>query len=82
MPWDIEVSDEFRDWYNGLDDDETDSVDRAIELLEREGPNLGRPSAPLIEHQSRHQKMKELRSSAKVDHIAFCLFSIRAAALI
>src|ERR1700685_3970902 len=51
MTWDVETSDEFTAWYNGLDDDETDSVDAAIELLEKYGPMLGRPHADVV-HQS------------------------------
>jgi hypothetical protein len=60
MTWDVETSDEFTAWYNGLDDDEADSVDAAIELLEKYGPMLGRPHADVV-HQSSFRNMKELR---------------------
>ncbi|MFZ0707444.1 MAG: type II toxin-antitoxin system RelE/ParE family toxin [Candidatus Korobacteraceae bacterium] len=60
MTWNVEASDEFTAWYNGLDDDETDSVDAAIELLEKYGPILGRPYADVV-HQSGFPNMKELR---------------------
>ena len=43
MTWDVETSDEFTAWYNGLDDDETDSVDAAIVLLEMSVPASAQP---------------------------------------
>lgn len=60
MAWEVEVSDEFAAWYGGLDDDESDSVDVVVSLLEEHGPLLGRPHADLI-RQSRYPNMKELR---------------------
>jgi hypothetical protein len=41
--WDVEVTDEFEDWWNGLDADEQDSVDFVVELLVRQGPMLPFP---------------------------------------
>jgi hypothetical protein len=60
MAWEVEVSDEFVAWYDGLDEGESDDVDVAIGLLEEHGPLLGRPYADVI-RQSRYPNMKELR---------------------
>jgi hypothetical protein len=60
MAWDIDLSAEFEAWYDDLDEDETKSVNRAVDLLEQAGPVLARPHVDLIQ-QSRHQNMKELR---------------------
>ena len=43
MAWEIEVSDEFADWYNTLSDAECQSVHTGIDALER----LVRPLADL-----------------------------------
>ena len=60
MSWQVEVSDEFADWYAGLNDDESESVNYSVGLLEEAGPLLGRPHVDSI-RQSRHPNMKELR---------------------
>ena len=60
MEWDIEFTDEFERWWNDLSEDEQDSVDQMVRLLQMRGPSLGRPHADLIQS-SRHSDMKELR---------------------
>src|SRR5580692_10144971 len=60
MEWDIEFTDEFERWWNDLSEDEQDSVDQMVRLLQMRGPSLGRPHANLIQS-SRHSNMKELR---------------------
>jgi len=60
MEWDVEFTDEFERWWNGLSEDEQDSVDQMVRLLQIRGPSLGRPHADLIQS-SRHSNMKELR---------------------
>jgi len=60
MEWDIEFTDEFERWWNGLSEDEQNSVDQMVRLLQMRGPSLGRPHADLIQS-SRHSNMKELR---------------------
>lgn len=58
--WDIEVTEQFRDWYNSLEDDNLESVTAAINRLEEYGPALTRPFVDAIKS-SRHANMKELR---------------------
>lgn len=41
--WDVEATDEFRDWYDGLTDDQQDAVNAVVDLLMERGPALGRP---------------------------------------
>ncbi len=60
MSWEIEVSDEFRDWYDALANDECASVHVGIDALEQIGPALGRPHVDSIKG-SRFANMKELR---------------------
>jgi hypothetical protein len=59
MAWEIEGSDEFRDWFSGLTAAERVSIARKIDLLEEVGPRLGRPDADTLKG-SRYPNMKEL----------------------
>ncbi len=56
----VEVSDEFRGWYEPLSEAEQLSVGRVIELLEEKGPALGFPYSSGIQG-SRLGHMRELR---------------------
>ena len=38
MAWTVEVSDEFAEWYGELTDDEHESVNFSVDLLEELGP--------------------------------------------
>lgn len=60
MPWEIEVSDEFVAWYRALNEDEAESVNFSVGLLEQVGPMLGRPHADTI-HGTSIPNLKELR---------------------
>jgi len=51
VAWTVEVSDEFAEWYRELTDDEHESVNFSVDLLEELGPSLGRPhvdSVPVL----------------------------------
>jgi len=58
--WDVEVSDEFAQWYDTLDESESVSVDSAVDKLMEYGPLLTRPYADTLKG-SRYLNMKELR---------------------
>jgi hypothetical protein len=58
--WDVEYTDEFREWWDALDEDEQDSVAASVGLLEEQGPHLGFPQSSQIKG-SRHGQMRELR---------------------
>ena len=40
MVWDIEYTNEFESWWEGLTEDEQDSVRVSVELVSEQGPNL------------------------------------------
>ena len=58
--WEVEYSDEFGDWWNGLTEAEQVSVDASVRLLEERGPQLGHPHSSGIAR-SKHAHMRELR---------------------
>jgi len=58
MPYEIEVSDQFKEWYEPLSEAEQNSVERVV-LMEA-GPALGFPYSSGIQG-SRFSHMRELR---------------------
>lgn len=60
MAWEVEVSDEFREWYEALYEDEQESVTYSVNLLRHGGPTLSRPHVDTVKG-SRHSNMKELQ---------------------
>ena len=60
MVWEIEVTDEFKDWWIGLSQPEQASVGVTIRLLADFGPNLMFPHSSKL-MSSRHAAMRELR---------------------
>lgn len=60
MPYEVEVSDEFRDWYEPLSGAEQVSIERVVLMLVEAGPALGYPYSSGIQ-QSRFSHMRELR---------------------
>lgn len=60
--WDVEVTDEFERWWDGLTVDQQEAVTDRVDLLAERGPDLGRPVVDRIVT-SRHHNMKELRAS-------------------
>jgi hypothetical protein len=59
--WVVLFSTEAEEWLASLTDEEWASIMAPIEMLEAEGPSLGRPAVDSITG-SRHRNMKELRS--------------------
>ena len=60
MAWDVEFSDEFGDWWDGLTAAEQKSVDFTVSLLQELGPTLRMPHSSGVET-SRLAHMRELR---------------------
>ena len=60
MAWDVEVTDEFKAWWNELTEAERISVEKAVLLLEERGPHLPFPYNSKV-NGSRHSGMRELR---------------------
>jgi hypothetical protein len=60
MEWEVEFTDEFGRWWDGLSAGEQKSVNRYVVLLRQAGPDLARPYADTIRG-SKFSHMKELR---------------------
>ena len=59
MEWEVEYTDEFEHWWDGLTEDEQVDVGAKARVLQRVGPSLRRPHSDVI-GSSRHPNMKEL----------------------
>jgi hypothetical protein len=60
LSWQVEYTDDFRNWWETLSVGEQESVAACVGLLEAKGPFLGFPHSSSIV-QSRHAHMRELR---------------------
>lgn len=60
MEWDVEHTDEFEEWWNGLTEGEQEAITASVELLAERGPTLPFPHSSGIEA-SKHDHMRELR---------------------
>ena len=60
MSWIVEFFDAFEAEFDAFPEDVQDAILAKAHLLEREGPQLGRPHADTLKG-SRHPNMKELR---------------------
>ncbi len=60
MRWEVEYTDEFGDWWDGLTEQEQASVRASVKLLEDYGPTLPFPHSSGVSG-SRHSHMRELR---------------------
>jgi hypothetical protein len=60
VAWEVEVSDEFIEWYESLNDEEGIRVDAAVDKLIEYGPALARPHADTLKG-SVIPNLKELR---------------------
>lgn len=72
---------EVERWYFSLDADEIASVTGAIDLLELEGPTLGRPAVDKVKG-SKFHSMKELRPAGTSIRILFIFDPERQAILL
>ena len=83
MKWEVDLHDDFVPEYRDLRTEVQDELQAQIELLERFGPQLGRPRADTL-NGSRHTNMKELRFDAAdgVWRVAFAFDPNRKAILL
>ena len=79
--WDVVLLEEVESWYFALDDDEMVAVTGAIDLLEMEGPALGRPTVDKV-NGSKFHSMKELRPAGTSIRILFIFDPRRQAILL
>jgi len=59
MEWEVEHTDQFGTWWDGLTEAEQEDIAAMVEVLEQRGPALRRPHVGAIQA-SRHPNMKEL----------------------
>ena len=79
--WDVFLLNEVEDWYFTLDAGSMAAVTGAIDLLELEGPTLGRPIVDKVAGSSFHN-MKELRPGGTSIRILFIFDPDRQAILL
>jgi hypothetical protein len=60
LAWEVELSDEFEQWWDGLTAAEQKSVNFTVSLLQEVGPALKMPHSSGVEI-SRHRHMREPR---------------------
>ena len=63
VSWNVEYTDKFEDWWNGLTEDEQEDVAAVVMLLIEHGPQLPFPYSSGIEG-SKHAHMRELRAQS------------------
>lgn len=71
MSYEVEYTDEFSAWWDGLSEGEQDEIDIKVGLLESLGPRLSRPHADTL-NGSRHANMKELRADTAGSKLRIC----------
>src|SRR5215213_11700341 len=81
MPWEIEHTDEFEEWWDSISEEEQEDIALAVEKLEEQGPSLARPLADTLEN-SRHANMKELRPPGSNIRVFFAFDPRRRAILL
>jgi hypothetical protein len=64
VEWEVEYTDEFEEWWNGLSEAEQEDVAAYVTLLEKKGPTLPYPYSSDIRG-ARHTHMRELRVQHK-----------------
>ena len=64
MPWEVEYTDEFGEWWRDLSVGQQDVVAARVALLMEYGPNLPHPYSSDI-RSSRHGAMRELRGQSR-----------------
>ena len=66
LPWEVEFTDEFEDWWHTLSETEQGKIDARVGLLMERGPNLGFPFSSQVTT-SRFPEMRELRAQSGGD---------------
>jgi hypothetical protein len=79
--WDVILLDEVEQWFFSLDRDTMAAVTGAIDLLELEGPTLGRPIVDKV-NGSKFHSMKELRPAGTSIRVLFIFDPARQAILL
>jgi hypothetical protein len=78
VAWEVEFTDEFRDWWSALSEDQQDDVAHSVRHLVEFGPALGFPHISKVGG-SRYPRMRELRTGARGGRCGRFTHSIRSA---
>ena len=81
MSWEVEYTDQFRVWWDGLTGRQQDAVIDAVQYLEEDGPQLGRPFVDTLVG-ARYPNLKELRPRGGNLRILFAFDPRRTAILL
>ena len=65
MAWEVEVTDQFQEWWHTLDEEQQDAVTIKVSLLQELGPTLGSPHSSDIKG-SRHGRCESFAHSTRV----------------
>lgn len=63
MPWEVEFTDQFGQWWRSLSADQQDDIAYSVALLAELGPSSGIPHSSEVAR-SRHAGMRELRTQS------------------
>ena len=63
VPWEVEFTDEFQDWWDALSEEQQDDLAATVRLLIEFGPALGFPHSSKV-NSSRYPQMRELRTQS------------------
>jgi hypothetical protein len=81
MRWGVEYTDQFSDWFVGIDSSAQESIVAAVEMLEEYGPALGRPLVDTLTGTSL-SNLKELRPQSGNIRVLFVFDPRRTAILL
>jgi hypothetical protein len=83
MSWEVEVTDEFEEFWDELSEDEQVALEARVAQLQDHGPNLRRPAVGAIKGSRHDPRMKELRASVKGQQIrVLFMFDPRSTAIL
>jgi hypothetical protein len=63
VAWEVEFTDEFRDWWNALSEEQQDDLAHSVRHLMEFGPALGFPHSSKVSS-SRYPQTRELRTQS------------------
>jgi len=81
VAWEVEYTDQLEVWWLTLSAEDQNSIRASVEVLEEQGPALGRPLVDTLKG-SRHPNMKELRPTVGNIRILFAFDPRRMAILL
>lgn len=79
---DVVGSDEFVEWFESLDDSDTDAVARVVDMLEMQGPTLPFPYSSAIKHAQMALRELRVQSRGRPLRVFYAFDPIRQAVLL